>query len=322
MSGAHGFAATLRNVLSGLRGSGGNRLVIITYHRVLPERDQLLPDEPTADEFSRQMQILASAFTVLPLAEAVECMYQRTLPKRAIAITFDDGYRNNYDIAMPILARQGLQATFFVAASYLGAGTMWNDRIIEAVRQCCTNSVRLMMAESIELNLATQAHKRDVINRLLSFGKYLSFAEREKFASHVEQAAGAPAAENLMMTPEQVGDLTQRGFEVGAHTMKHPILTRVRSEEAEAEITDGKRVLEQISNNPVKGFAYPNGVPDKDYNQTHVQMVRRAGFEYAVSTRAAYASCDTHRFEIPRMSAYGKDAIRFGTNILSTFGQT
>src|SRR6185295_12429728 len=94
------------------------RLLILTYHRVRPEPDGLITDNAHAAGFRRQMQVLARAFAVLPLIEAVERMLAGTLPSRAVCITFDDGYADNAEVAAPILADFGLPATFFIATGF------------------------------------------------------------------------------------------------------------------------------------------------------------------------------------------------------------
>ena len=89
------------------------------------------------------MALLAAHFTVLPLSEAVERLARGALPARAVCVTFDDGYADNYAVAAPILPGMGSAATFFVAARYLDGGRMWNDTIIEAVRRATGPTLEL-----------------------------------------------------------------------------------------------------------------------------------------------------------------------------------
>src|SRR5262249_38259299 len=114
-------------------GSRGSLLVLI-YHRVLTEHDPLLADEPDAASFAAQMDLLANLFNVIPFGEAVERLASNSLPPRAVAITFDDGYTNNLEVAAPILAARGLRATFFITTGFIEGGQMWNDLIIESLR--------------------------------------------------------------------------------------------------------------------------------------------------------------------------------------------
>ena len=124
---------TLLNRLSpaGPRG----RLSILILHRVLPAIDPLFPDEVHADRFDRLCAWVADGFNVLPLDQAVARLRSGNLPARALAISFDDGYADNHDIAMPILQRHGLPATVFIATGFMAGGRMWNDTIIESLRR-------------------------------------------------------------------------------------------------------------------------------------------------------------------------------------------
>ena len=111
------------------------RLSILIFHRVLSMPDPLFPDEMHAQRFNEVCGWLKSWFNVLPLDKAVGHLKAGTLPCRAACITFDDGYSDNYHIAMPILQQHGLPCTFFIATGFMDGGCMWNDTIIEAVRR-------------------------------------------------------------------------------------------------------------------------------------------------------------------------------------------
>src|SRR4051795_4885760 len=123
--------------------TGTRRLSVLAYHRVLAERDPLLAGEPSAAEFEHRMRWVKTNFEVVLLGEAVRALREGRLPPRSLCITFDDGYADNYRIALPILRRLGLRATFFVATGFLDGGCMFNDVVIEAVRH----------AQCAELNL-------------------------------------------------------------------------------------------------------------------------------------------------------------------------
>jgi peptidoglycan/xylan/chitin deacetylase (PgdA/CDA1 family) len=116
---------------SGARG----RLSILIFHRILAAPDALLPDELDAARFDAVCGWLRRWFNVLPLDEAVRQLAAGDLAARALSITFDDGYADNHNVALPILARHGMCATFFVATGFLDGGRMFNDTLIEAVRR-------------------------------------------------------------------------------------------------------------------------------------------------------------------------------------------
>ena len=118
-----------------------SRLVILMYHRVLPEFDPLRPDDITLPVFARCMRTLKRFFNVVPLSEAVDGLRKGLLPRRSVAITFDDGYADNVTSAAPVLAELGLPATVFVTSGFLDGGRMWNDTVIESIRRTAGNSI-------------------------------------------------------------------------------------------------------------------------------------------------------------------------------------
>ena len=111
------------------------RLTVLIFHRVRPEPDPLFPRELDAAAFRERLSWLRAWFNVLPLDDAVDALARGSLPVRAAAITFDDGYADNHDVALPILREMGVPATFFIATGFLDGGRMWNDTVIEAIRR-------------------------------------------------------------------------------------------------------------------------------------------------------------------------------------------
>jgi peptidoglycan/xylan/chitin deacetylase (PgdA/CDA1 family) len=124
-----------------------------------------------------------------------------------------------------------------------------------------------------------------------------------------------------MMTEGQLRGLASFDIEVGAHTVSHPILTRVSGATAQREIADSRSTLEAITSRRVNMFAYPNGRPGQDYDRSHVEMVRAAGFDAAVSTAWGAARRDADRFQIPRIRPWDRSALRFSARLLRTFVQ-
>ena len=131
----------LKNLLS-LTGLN-SRLSILMYHRVLAQPDPLFPGEGNTETFNQEMSWLAACFRIMPLHEAVQKLHQDKLPPRAACITFDDGYADNAEIALPILQKHGIFATFFISTGFLDGGRMWNDTIIELVRQAAEPMLNL-----------------------------------------------------------------------------------------------------------------------------------------------------------------------------------
>lgn len=296
-------------------GGTRGRLSILIFHRVLPAKDELLPDLPDAAEFERKMHWVRRWFDVLPLSKAIERLFDGSLPRRALSITFDDGYADNEQIAAPLLQRLGLSATFFVTTGFLHGDCMWNDRVIEGIRATRRESLDPGVQGLSALPLDSLQARRDAIHRILGAIKHLEQGERDAAVARIVERCAAPPIADLMMREHQVRRLRELGMEVGAHTVTHPILARMAPEAARSEIDGGKRELEQIVGAPVRLFAYPNGVPVQDYTTAHVRMVRDAGFTAAVSTAWGSASRGSDRFQLPRFTPWDGTAARFGVRM-------
>jgi peptidoglycan/xylan/chitin deacetylase (PgdA/CDA1 family) len=320
---ADAAAAMLRSAFSFVAPAGvGARLSILIFHRVLPARDPLQPHEPTVDEFAEQLRWVATWFNVIPLSEAVHRLESGTLPARPLAITFDDGYADNHSLALPELERLGLPATFFIATGYLDGGRMFNDTVIESIRQCRSDILALGELGLGEHACRSDDEKRRAIAELLKRVKYLDLPVREATVARIAEIAGADLPASLMMTSRQVADLACRGMEVGAHTCTHPILARVDSMTAGREIAAGRDRLQEICGRPISLFAYPNGRPDLDYTRRTVDLVRALGFSAAVSTAHGVARAGADRYQLPRFTPWRRErlshAAQLWRNLLNT----
>lgn len=287
------------------------RLSILIFHRVLARPDPLFPEEPDAARFARIMEGVARWFRVLPLSEAVARLAGNALPARALAITFDDGYADNHDVALPILEKLGLPATCFVATDYLDGGRMWNDTVIEAVRAHpgdCLDLARLNLGTH---PLAGNAARRAAIDTLLRSIKYQPDRQRRETVAAIAELAGQPLPDKLMLTRAQLRDLPGRGMELGGHTCSHPILARLPDHAAQAEIAHGREALTALAGVPIRLFAYPNGKPGQDYAPRHAEMVQRAGFNAAVSTHWGAARRGSDLFQLPRFTPWDSGLHRF-----------
>lgn len=269
------------------------------------------------------MQALARQFRVLPLREAVDRLQSGTLPAASACITFDDGYADNAEVALPILKTLGLPATFFVASGYLDGGAMFNDRVIEAVR---TTSLSRLDLSGLSLGhhaVSTFPEKRAAIRLILEQVKYKSLEERHALCQYVEQTSRTGIPSQLMMTSNQVRQLHQNGMTIGGHTLHHPILASLRNaSEALEEIRLNKEHLEQIIGAPVDLFAYPNGVPDQDYREEHAAMVRSLGYRAAVTTAKGVATTSSDLFQLPRFTPWEPSIPRYSLRLVQNLLNT
>jgi peptidoglycan/xylan/chitin deacetylase (PgdA/CDA1 family) len=303
--------------IASFRGRGG-ALAILIFHRVLSQRDELMPSEPDVQRFSDIAGLLADNFQVLPLREAVDLLEAGRLPPRAACITFDDGYADNCELAMPILQKRGLPATVFVASGYLNGGAMFNDIVIEAVR-AAPERLDLTALHMGVYQLDDLQARRRAIESILASIKYLPANVRQNQASRLAALAGIARLPDLMMSDSQVKRLHQGGIEVGAHTVTHPILAVATDAVVRNELVENKRFLEQLIGAPVTSFAYPNGVPNRDYRAKHTTAVREAGFKIALTTAWGCARRGGDLYQLPRLSPWDSSPGRYGMRLVRTF---
>jgi peptidoglycan/xylan/chitin deacetylase (PgdA/CDA1 family) len=314
------FQKSLFALAGSMLSPAGRRasLLVLIYHRVLPHPDPLLPDEPDARTFAAHMDAVASTFNVLPLSEASERLQRGALPSRAACITFDDGYANNLDVALPILAQRKLAATVFVTTEFIGGGCMWNDTLIEVVRRAPAELD--LTAFGLQRYALTDANaRRRSVESILGAIKYLEPAARLRTVAEITARAGVELPDGLMLRADQIRALHRAGIEIGAHTRSHPILTRIDEHAAAAEIRGSKATLEDVIGAPVTTFAYPNGRPQLDYGARDVALAKAAGFRAAVSTAWGCARRGADPHQLPRIAPWDRTALRFVGRMMSTY---
>jgi peptidoglycan/xylan/chitin deacetylase (PgdA/CDA1 family) len=292
------------------------RLSILIYHRALAAPDPILHDVIDADTFERHMTLLRDEFNVLPLGEACARLARGALPSRAACITFDDGYADNEQVALPILDRLGLRATFFVSTGFSEGGIMFNDGVIEAVRHAPAGTHDLSSLGLGSHSLGDSTSRRSAIEALIGQLKYRPLGERGALVDQLAAALRSTLPTELMMRPAQIRRLHDAGMEIGGHTVNHPILAVLDEQQARAEIVGGKQRLEEITGAPVTLFAYPNGKPGRDYGPRDVELVRQAGFAAALSTTAGAAGRGSDLFQLPRFTPWDRSPRRFGLRLL------
>lgn len=293
------------------------RLQVLTYHRVLEQRDPLVPDEPDAAAFRAQMTALARLCSVLPLPEAAERLAAGTLPARAACVTFDDGYANNHQVAAPILEKLGLPATFFIAGGAVDRGIMWNDLVIEATRRTPA-ALDCAPIGGDAVPLPDGAARAAAVPRILDSMKYRPLDERWEAAVALYERNVEGPPPRLMMTRGQVRDLARRGFDVGGHTVSHPILATLPPAEARQEIVGCWEWVRDVTGVAPRSFAYPNGRPGRDFGPEHAAMAREAGFEVAVTTLWASARRSDDPLQLPRYTPWETDPTGLWARLVKT----
>lgn len=290
-------------------------LVVLAYHRIGDATDHWYDDElysATADGFRAQLLHLRRHVDLLSADALLDATRRGTLELRrpSALITFDDGYRDNCEVALPILRELGVPAVFFVAPGYIDRPRLtWWDRVAYIVKRTERPSLALTYPEPLTIDVRTDG-RHAAIRQVLRAYKRTPDLDEGLFFARLEDAAGVPGSEvsggaDLFMTWDQVRTLVGAGMEVGAHTYDHPVLSRVAEDAQRHELSRSKQRIEEETGTPVRLMAYPVG--GRDAFTTATQRIAaetgyRAAFSYygGINRPGASALFDIRREAIDR----------------------
>jgi peptidoglycan/xylan/chitin deacetylase (PgdA/CDA1 family) len=303
---ATAFAGTgLLDVMARARArASGPRVHVLAYHRVVDVLDIDGPVLPslciTTESFARQMEQLRRRFQVLSLADGMRAITGKlALERDAAVLTFDDGYRDVLLRAMPILRALELPATAFVPTGYaLGGGWLPHDRLHAALWTARRSGIDLAdsplppsVGATVEAALCARTLP-DAVEQLIAM---LRPGELVAVAEAFERLTGEPPLDDgaRVLDADELLTLAEYGWELGAHTVEHAVLTGEPDARVAHELGRPRRDLERISGRPCRYFAYCNGY----HSPRVVGAVRAAGYEGAVTTfdRPSRAGADPFR---------------------------
>jgi peptidoglycan/xylan/chitin deacetylase (PgdA/CDA1 family) len=278
----------LLRLAAGFRDPG---VAILMYHSVMEnpaEQDDLLGGIiHSRSAFRQQMELLARYYRPISLDQVKNyaCGAEK-IPHRAVAVTFDDGYADNYEVAAPILNEIGVPATFYVVVECVAHGKLpWPARLRFAFRH--TRKVAWSEAGGTAWPLQNRNQRESAYLHVCDLCCQLTGVAQEEYISHLEQELGASAPDGagaLMMNFEQVRGLRRQGHIVGSHTMTHPNLAHVSLPEAQVELAESKRYLEYQLAFSVQHFSYPCPALPPNWTDKTAEQSRHAGYKTAVTT--------------------------------------
>jgi len=275
---------------------GATWVTVLTYHRVARRGDAPMLDQGVIDvapdQLDRQLAFLRRWFAPIGVEELRAYVAGAgPLPHNPVLVTFDDGYRDNHDVALPILLRHGVRATFFVATDYVERRRpYWWDRINFVVNASARGRLVLDYPERLELPIDGAGERRETIRRALRIVKDRRGLDLPRFLDGLETAAGVTVsrdeerrlADETVMTWEHVRALRRAGMDVQSHTHTHRVLQTLEAREVEAELRTSRAVLEEALGEPVRAVSYPVGRPLGAAPEVR-RAVRDAGYELGFS---------------------------------------
>jgi peptidoglycan/xylan/chitin deacetylase (PgdA/CDA1 family) len=259
---------------------------ILFYHRVGYKGTLSSLSQRAGPEFESQIRYLSKAYEVLPLDKLAEYVQGReTLPRKAVAITFDDGYKDNYIYAYPILKKYGVPATIFLTTGYIDSGNLfWFDKVTYVIQNTCLKALEL--GELGTYSLRSNSDRLQAISRITARLKELLDERKNLLVKNLVRMSGVDIPANLgkevILSWDQVREMSDNGIAFGAHSVTHPILTKMPLEQARREVIESKRHIEEKIGKSVTTFSYPNGEPT-DFNDDIKEILKENGFTCAVT---------------------------------------
>lgn len=312
--------ALVRNVHRKLVRSGATQVmlgvrrsnpVILMYHGIGPAEDpkglrNVNGMQLRADVFVEHLKLLRRWRKIIPLGDMVQGLEQQDDMRGTVAITFDDGYENNFSRAAPILADFKAHATFFLATGYIGVERWMRSDLLERILdQTTVKSVFVPMLGK-DLSLQTLGEKRLALNQIKAESKRRGpeqFDEAlQSLKADLGDSAEPPSGDYRFMSWEQVRSLAASGMAVGAHTVNHPILSTIPIESAIQEIRESREQIRQEVGHCSPIFCYPNG-KEGEYPAPVVEYCREH-FSGALSTLRGHARRE-ELFELRRLGTSG-----------------
>ena len=290
-----------------------HRPIILTFHGVTSDSSETFCNDEGLHLhrplFERLMEHVARNYRPVSNARIVDWLEGRAdAPERAVAVNFDDGFRNVLTEAAPVLKRLKIPATLFVATDFVFKGEMlWPDRVIAAFALTPEKHLDVQAAGKVfSFEIGERAGKLFAGRVLISMCKTLPPEERLALVDHIIEHLGVNPAKLAAawdgfrpIEPGELKELPGYGVTVGAHTCSHPILARLSAAEQARELSDSKRLIESATGLRCDEFAYPNGGPG-DFSEQTRQGIIDAGYRSAVTTIKRRVVRHDDRFEIPR----------------------
>jgi peptidoglycan/xylan/chitin deacetylase (PgdA/CDA1 family) len=307
--GAWGFHWAKRLGLPGLALGHRRAAAILRFHSISdPEAARRAGIEPgicvAPRVFERQVALLARRYRCVRMDDVAEAMAGgRPLPAEAVVITFDDGYRDNYEAAYPILRKHAVPAMFYLATGCLEDGPpLWTSEVRHLVQSGCRPTV-VVSTIGATLDVRTPEARDCAIRMLKKTMVALPREAREECLRELRawSGSGGAAPRGTMLTWAQVREMRRGGMDIGAHTVTHPLLPSIPAVEAQDEIVRSRLELQERLREPVRHFSYPNPGDGIHADVAVADLVRGTGYLTAVTSRQGYVQPGDDPFLLHRV---------------------
>jgi peptidoglycan/xylan/chitin deacetylase (PgdA/CDA1 family) len=288
------------------------------YHRILPGNDpRSLLEEPgmvvTPESFRLHLQTLQRYFELVKLSDWLKQKSRgKSLPARACAITFDDGWADNHEFAFPILQDENVPATIFLVADMMGTEQQfWPERLAETVTRLAKlpsvdwsqPSLLWLQKTNTDYTFDRQRPSREQLSSIIAGVKTLPDAEIHRRLDVIadQYELGESACTTALLSWVQLEEMTASGLvEAGSHTCDHTrLIAETTATELQHQVVDSKHTIENRTGRPVTAFCFPNG----DYTPAAMDLVRKH-YTCAVTTRSGWNDINTDCYMLQRIGIH------------------
>jgi peptidoglycan/xylan/chitin deacetylase (PgdA/CDA1 family) len=277
------------------------RAVVLMYHRIATPGSAGHGLGVSPAHFAEHLETLSSAFQPVRLADIVASISGADLPARAVSVTFDDGYLDNLLEAKPLLERAEVPATVFVVSGYVeGRSRFWWDELEEiCVAADLPDVLELEIDGRVQQWKVNPDQTRHLFRELRRALGPLEGAERDASLDRLQRWSGVePSRSRQTLSAAELRRLAEGGLvEIGAHTVTHPPLTRVKPVRQVEEIRSSRIRLSELVEHDVRLFSYPFGAEDV----TAARSARAAGVSCACTSVGAAVTETTNPYQLPRV---------------------
>jgi peptidoglycan/xylan/chitin deacetylase (PgdA/CDA1 family) len=285
-----------------LRRSASPKFGILCYHRVgtegVPVFSRLVPGV-----FEKQMRYLKKHYRIVPLGQLCRELEDGGTVRPTLAITFDDGYRDLYTHAFPVLQKYEIPATIYLIGKCMETGEVpWYDRIFVALESAPDSVLEVELSEPRKFSLSGTGARAAVAWEIVCYLRSIPDSQRRQWCAAFEQRMHVPSEEvqGRMLDWNHVRAMQRGGVFFGAHTMTHPAVSRLDSNALENELLQSKERLEEGLQTPFEDFAYPFGKPS-DCSRAAENLLSRSGYRSAVTTTAGRMTVGMNPYRLRRM---------------------
>jgi peptidoglycan/xylan/chitin deacetylase (PgdA/CDA1 family) len=311
----------LHSLLSKIKNKYARRGMVLMYHRIAKPLSDPWDLAVSPEHFEEHLKVLKS-YNIISVNELADIIDKKNkMPTHGIAVTFDDGYRDNYLAAKPLLEKYDIPASFFIPTDSIGKQTeFWWDALERICLQSPNLPDKLIPGQPDEIWNIGNADNGNMLSpldlylKLCDMIRKMPSTQHQTFIESLEVWANNAnqRPEYFTMDQKELLDLQSNPlFTIGAHTMTHPYLPYFSYEYQKKEIQGGIKFLKELTGNTINYLAYPHG----GHNHDTLEILPDCGIGLAFTTHAQHFKADTDKYAIPRFQVKNWDGDTFAFNI-------